>query len=328
MLDAPLFALAGDRFVIRDGPGRNTLAGGVILDMCPPRPSRSPRRDSRQLALLQRRSLAPADAAVFVASQVERDGFAERTVLLSGSRYPSADIEKTVAALAEAEMVLDWGVVLARPGACREVYQAVLAAVDDHHRAHPEHLGLSLTAARSLVERQLPARARAGVGHVIVDRILDDLCRSELARTGAALHRRNHKPTLPPRLQSAGAKIRSILAQSLLQPPSRKELCPIDPAAQALRFLVAGGEVVDLGPDVVISAEAYAQAAHVVRERLVACESASVSELKECLGSTRRVIVPLLERFDRDGITRRVGDRRVLRANDPGASAPGTGAEV
>jgi selenocysteine-specific elongation factor len=40
---------------------------------------------------------------------------------------------------------------------------------------------------------------------------------------------------------------------------------------------------------------------------------ATVSELRQALGSSRRVMVPLLERLDRDGVTTRVGDKRRLR---------------
>jgi selenocysteine-specific elongation factor len=40
---------------------------------------------------------------------------------------------------------------------------------------------------------------------------------------------------------------------------------------------------------------------------------ATVSQLRQALGSSRRVVVPLLERMDREGITRRVGDKRCLR---------------
>jgi selenocysteine-specific elongation factor len=39
---------------------------------------------------------------------------------------------------------------------------------------------------------------------------------------------------------------------------------------------------------------------------------ATVSELRQALGSSRRIMVPLLERLDRDGVTRRVGDKRML----------------
>jgi len=37
-----------------------------------------------------------------------------------------------------------------------------------------------------------------------------------------------------------------------------------------------------------------------------------VSELRQALESSRRIMVPLLERLDRDGVTRRVEDKRML----------------
>jgi selenocysteine-specific elongation factor len=42
---------------------------------------------------------------------------------------------------------------------------------------------------------------------------------------------------------------------------------------------------------------------------------ATVSQLRQALGSSRRVMVPLLERLDREGFTRRMGDKRSLRSN-------------
>jgi selenocysteine-specific elongation factor len=41
--------------------------------------------------------------------------------------------------------------------------------------------------------------------------------------------------------------------------------------------------------------------------------AATASELRQALGTTRRILIPLLERLDREGVTRREGDRRVLR---------------
>jgi len=40
--------------------------------------------------------------------------------------------------------------------------------------------------------------------------------------------------------------------------------------------------------------------------------SGTSSELREVLGTNRRVIIPFLERLDRDGVTRRIADKRVL----------------
>ncbi len=98
-----------------------------------------------------------------------------------------------------------------------------------------------------------------------------------------------------------------------LDPPSRKELAPDPVAQQALRFLLESGEAVDINAEIVLAADAMRQAIGLVREFLNAKGPATVSELRQALGSSRRIVVPLLERLDRDGVTLRQGDKRSLR---------------
>jgi selenocysteine-specific elongation factor len=82
---------------------------------------------------------------------------------------------------------------------------------------------------------------------------------------------------------------------------------------QALRFLIAVGEVTDISPEIALATEAYQAAVSRIRAHLQAHGQATVSELKGVLACSRRVMVPLLERLDRDGVTRRNGDLRTLR---------------
>jgi selenocysteine-specific elongation factor len=87
--------------------------------------------------------------------------------------------------------------------------------------------------------------------------------------------------------------------------------------------LIASGEAIELGPQVVISSCAFERALQGVRTHVLAHGAATVSELKAALNSSRRIVVPLLERSDKDGVTRRVGDRRELR--EPAGSLTPTG---
>ncbi|MDQ6654402.1 MAG: SelB C-terminal domain-containing protein, partial [Verrucomicrobiota bacterium] len=81
---------------------------------------------------------------------------------------------------------------------------------------------------------------------------------------------------------------------------------------QALRFLREAKEVVEIAPDLVVSSEALAAMRRCIAEVIRRSGPATVSELRQALGSSRRVVVPLLEYFDRLGVTRRSGDKRVL----------------
>ena len=107
--------------------------------------------------------------------------------------------------------------------------------------------------------------------------------------------------------------MRAALSARPLEPPARKELAPDSPTQQALRFLLQTGEAIDLGDDLVLPADGFARATGIVKEFLRKHGSATAGELRQALDTSRRVVIPLLERLDKDGVTRREGDRRFLR---------------
>ena len=107
-------------------------------------------------------------------------------------------------------------------------------------------------------------------------------------------------------------RIRSVLVETKVDPPSRTQLAP-DPVSQkALRFLRNSGEVVELDGEIVLATEQFQKMRDSVIALLRKNNSAATSQLRQLLGSSRRVIIPFLERLDRDGITRRIADKRVL----------------
>jgi selenocysteine-specific elongation factor len=116
-------------------------------------------------------------------------------------------------------------------------------------------------------------------------------------------------------LQAAQAQLQAVLSARQLDPPSRKELAPDPVSQQALRFLFATGEAVELSPDVALGTEAYQLAVERILAHLQLAGPATVSQLRQLLGSSRRVLVPLLEKLDREGLTQRQGDVRVPARN-------------
>jgi len=80
-----------------------------------------------------------------------------------------------------------------------------------------------------------------------------------------------------------------------------------------VRFLIESGEVIEIASDVVLLRESFEHMKSRVTEFVSKNGPATVSQLRQALGSSRRVMVPLLERLDREGFTRRLGDKRCLR---------------
>jgi selenocysteine-specific elongation factor len=306
-LARPLFALAGDRLVLRDGSEQHTIAGGIVLD---PDATREDVRDPARLAFLTARAAAPDDPAAFVASHLRRFHVARRAALLVRSRFAPAEVEAAAAgriASGDALVLGEWFVGRAWWDA-----QLVRAgeAVDAHHRASPEQVGLPVTDLLPAVERGASADER----EMLRASLLDAMVGGDFVRAATRVRRAAHRPRLPAHLRADGDRMRDVLARHPFDPPSKKELLgPSSTSLPALKFLVINGEAVELGPDQVIGAAALARAAEIVRAHLTRHGAATVAELKTALGSNRRIAVPLLERLDHDGVTSRQGDRRVLR---------------
>jgi selenocysteine-specific elongation factor len=82
---------------------------------------------------------------------------------------------------------------------------------------------------------------------------------------------------------------------------------------ELVRYLEAQGMLVRLGPEHAIGSAAYDKAREALLAECRAAGEIALARFRDLLGVGRRDAQLLLERFDQDGITRRVGDRRVLR---------------
>src|SRR5205814_3181415 len=152
--------------------------------------------------------------------------------------------------------------------------------------------------------------------------LIEDMCSNDFVRKESMIARRSHRPALPATLQPAAAKIREALSKKPFDPPARREIESDRNALRVLRFLIEGGEVIEIASDVVLSRENFERMKDAVADFMSKNGPATVSELRRELKSSRRVMVPFLERLDRDGITRRVGHERIL-ANQSMTTAHG-----
>ena len=300
-LRAPVFAFVGDRFIVRDASEQTTLAGGIVLD---PDAAGFKFRSLPQRALLDARVSAPNDCANILLSALRRSRFAARSHLLLTSSFSHAEIEAALGVLQKRGEVFLGEKIVADAKWWQSLHLEAAKLIDREHAAHPEHAGLEMN------------RLREGLNldeADIFDALLRDLGTRGFVQKHNFIGRGTHRPSLPPDLHPAGERIRAALRARPLDPPSRKELSLGAGALPALRFLVESGELISLGDDAVISAAVFSQLKTAVAQYLRARKSATVSELRQATGTTRRIIVPLLEQLDRLGLTIREGDRRRLR---------------
>jgi selenocysteine-specific elongation factor len=123
-----------------------------------------------------------------------------------------------------------------------------------------------------------------------------------LERRGAKLYRPGTEASLGGREETA----REL--------ESRLGLEPVRVEDQRLaRVLEEQGRLIRVGDGFAVSPAAYQQARQVLVAECEAAGSITLARLRDLLGVGRRTAQVLLERFDADGVTRRVGDARVLR---------------
>lgn len=303
-LEAPAFVFAGDRFILRDWTERITLGGGIVLD---PDGIRKAFRTEPRMKLLATRAASPETPASFVSSQIAYDGATRASQLLVRSRFSAAAIAAAVSKLAAERAIIGAGDLAVDAAKWQALQRHAAEVVDARHRAHPEESGLPLNDLRAALQDELPVAE-------MFEAIVVDLCAHDFVRAGAAIRRTSHRPALTPQLKGAGDKIRAMLAAKPLDPPSRKDVAPDAASNQALRYLIQSRELVEINVEIVLTAEAMKQATEMVRNHIRKHGPATTSDLRQMLGNSRRVAIPLLEKLDRDGVTVRQGDKRALRS--------------
>ena len=289
-LASPIFAFIGDRFVVRDSSERHTIAGGIVLD---------PDGDKESLAA----NVTPDNVDSLVRATVARHGFARRENLLSKSRFSADEISEALIHLeGNGEIIVSQHIAVDREFWRRLRAQAI-SLIDTAHKESPQRAGIDLGELRSALGVQEPE---------MLESLVVDLCEGDFVRKGSVIARISHRPTLPVEVQPVEQRIREALTRQPFDPPSRKAIESEPQARQVVRFLIENGDVTELALDVLLLHESFERMKSNVTEFISKNGPATVSQLRQALGSSRRVMVPLLERLDREGVTRRAGDKRML----------------
>jgi selenocysteine-specific elongation factor len=264
-------------------------------------------RDDKRRQLLRQRAESPENASCFVASQLASDLAARPPQLLLKSKFSAGEISHAVARLADEGKLVLAGELAVDAAAWQMLQRRAVDAIEAHHRAHPEQAGLSLSELRLNLDAGFPFPE-------VLDSLVKDLCARGFVQVGNAIRFGKFQPALSPPLLAAATQLRATLEMKPFDPPSRKQLAPDPVSQQALRFLIGRGEIVEIDSELVLLAESLQRMTELIRRYIQSNARATVSQLRQALGCSRRTIIPLLERLDREGVTLRDGDSRTLRS--------------
>jgi len=289
-LASPIFAFIGDHFVVRDSSERHTIAGGIVLDP-----------DGDKESLTSSVTLDSVDS--LVRATLARQGFAHRENLLVKSRFSANQISEALIHLEKEGAIIVRQNIAADCEFWRKLRGQAIGLIDAAHKETPDRVGIDLGELRSALRIQEPE---------VLESLVTDLCERDFVRKGSVIARTSHRPTLPVEVQPVEQRIREALTGQPFDPPSRKAIESDSQARQVVRFLIEKGDVTELALDVVLLRESFELMKSQVAEFISKNGPSTVSQLRQSLGSSRRVMVPLLERLDLEGVTRRAGDKRML----------------
>jgi len=304
-LQRPLWALPGDWVLLRASAPAATLAGGRVLDAHPARHRRWTRAPldpwSQRVRLLGQAGGAPA-LAVLEAAAAPGGLTATAAAARAGVGVPLA--RAALLDAVEQGELLAVGRRFVAPARWAVLDRRVRALLDRYHTAEPLGAGLP----RRTLVGQLgidPADAAAVLERLVAAGALE-LSDGVAVRPGWSAGSAE---------SPAVRAVRQLLAAAGPHAPGAPELAAAGATPAVLAYLERRGDAVRLAPAVYLDAAGLAQAEATVRAALAAQrEGLTASQLRERLGTSRRVIIPLLERLGRRGVTVRDGERHRLAA--------------
>jgi selenocysteine-specific elongation factor len=311
-LDRPIGALWGDRVVLRDHGAINTLAGGRVVDPFPPRRGRA--KPGRLVALA---AMQEADAGIALERLLEAAGFVELARFALARNLALA----TVVELAASDGFACFGErrapYTAAPSFLAELGARMEAALGERHRAAPDTLGVP----RGVLIRQVRGLGPEPVLDAALAAAIDAGC---IARDGAVLRLNAHQPRLSRDDEKLWQRVEPLLAVDDLRPPRVRELAEAlgiepDAATRQLRRFERFGRVAPVASNRYFLPATVARLADLARELADADPSGAftAASFKDRSGTGRNLTIEILEYLDRIGVTKRVGDARiVLRGGD------------
>ena len=315
-LEMPAVLARGDRYILRAYSPPITIAGGVILDPQPPRTA------IRTVGALERCRRLAFDPATDDAGEAERraatalvedagiHAFPIRTLTSRLAVHPQAIATRLEELAAAGHIVLADDVLVAAP-VVAALTDGIVETLTVHHRAQPLSEGIP----REELRERLFARGHASVFY----KALADLAAAGriVVRDRVALA--SHRVELTPDEERARAALERAYLEAGLAPPDLAGAAAAAGMANAeadrMQRLLLRQKVLVRVDTLVFHDEALKRLKREVAALKGAAGAAAridVATFKERFGVTRKYAIPLLEYLDRERLTRRVGDSRVI----------------
>jgi len=314
VLEHPIAAVVGDRYVVRDTSARRTMGGGYFLDLrAPQRRRRTPDR----LAQLDAHAIADPKTALMTLLEcppffVDLSAFvrdrglteAEADALLAEDSIAQISAQKNVLAMSEAGLAT--------------LTQGAVDALARFHKARPNQPGMDIERLRVGLTPRLPSSAFLSTLRALARH-------GTISLEGARVRLAEHSVSLPPEDERLWKEIAPMIAkENRFAPPRVRDIAKRISGSEAnvrrvMKLAVQMGRVTEVAQDEYLTRPAIGEIIDIIGElsNTMTDGGFSAADFRDRLGVGRNVAIRILEYFDRQGLTarhdnvRRVDQRRL-----------------
>jgi len=309
-LEAPAVLTRGDRFIIRAYSPPVTIGGGVVLDPAPTRPGV---RTAEGRASLDRLRIARDNGVGAVTAMIEAAGLAgiPQSSLVPRAGLTAAQVDIVLRTLGAQGVVMAGGRLIAAAPLAK-ASKALVALIAASHKAQPMSDGLPREEARERIFARVPA--------AIFEKVIDGLKAAKALVGTERLALPTHKASVAGADDQVRAAIIEAYRAGGLKPP---DAAAIESSVKAPRPIVEKVTALLLREKVLVKLDTivfHGAALQKLKEEVIALKDSApggratvdVTAFKDRYGVSRKYAIPLLEFLDRERVTRRTGDVRLI----------------
>jgi selenocysteine-specific elongation factor len=301
---SPVACAPGDRFIVRQLSPVTTIGGGMVVDVNPMRRVKPEPRTE----MLEKLSAGDdlGRLRVLLARREQRGLRVLEAIHETG--WTMERLETTLETGAQAGDIIRLKDVLIAAPTLKRIAGELLTAVEAFHAANPLVAGISK---QELWEK-------SGLDRELFIGALDTLLVAEkLAISAEQVHLAGHRVLMKDEEAESKKQIEEAFATAGVKVPALKEVLAglkIDlPRAQKIVTLMLRDKVlIKVSEDLVFHRKTLEELKHQVSEWKSRSPKIDVSRFKDLVGVSRKYAIPLLEYLDREHVTRRAGDERII----------------
>jgi selenocysteine-specific elongation factor len=306
--------VAGDHFVLRSYSPITTIGGGLIIDPLPPKHKRLNKKVIEELATLLKGTLPKKIEVV-----LERAGFAGTNLrhLVFRLGINTKNIKEALQSILSQKSALitdkeETNIISA--SFYEKLAQSAVEIISQYQKKNPLREGIS--------KEELKASLGRDISPKLFFMLLQNLTANKTIEVDKETVRLfGHKVTLADDLNSIRQEILKIYNEAGLTPPSFKDVInnfqdKKTEAQNIIKLLLKEGSLIKINEELIFTREALDNLRKNYKALLVKEGKATPVSFKELTGLSRKYIIPLMEYFDTDKLTMRVGDHRILREKE------------